>query len=152
MSQKQIDGKNNMPVAMRVFSLVMGILLVGDGMRRFAVPRETRDLYAFIMYILVGAVFFLIFGYSRRLYLNDEGLFRRVNVWGRKTKQPLITWDEIEDVKYTEQKNEFTACFESGNKGYRMAVDIKDKDSLCELIQEYYFKRDEYTLTSQQSE
>jgi hypothetical protein len=116
----------------------MGILLIGDGMRRFIAPREVSDLYSFLMYIFVGSIFFLIFGYSRRLYVNEEGLLRRVNIWGRKTTEVLITWSDVERVVYSEQKNAFIACFERGNKGYRISVDLKDKDSLCELVQTFY--------------
>ena len=138
MSQKIVEGQSNMPVWMRFFSLFMGILLIGDGMRRFVAPQRASDFYSFLMYIFVGSIFFLIFGYSRRLYLNEEGLFRRTNIWGRKTNDLLITWDKIERVIYSEKRNAFTVCFEYGVRGYRMSVDLKDKDSLCELIQSFY--------------
>ena len=127
-----------MPVWMRIFSLIMGVLLLGDGMRRFAAPQEARDLYSFMSYVFVGSICFLIFGYSRRLFVNEEGLIQTVNIWGRKTKKVLIAWNDVERVFYTEQKNAFTAGFERGNKGYRITVDTKDRDALRELVQYYY--------------
>ena len=127
-----------MPIWMRIFSLFMGVLLLGDGMRRFIAPQGTRDLYSFLSYVFVGAICFLIFGYSRRVLVNEEGLVQTVNIWGRKTRKVLITWDNVERVFYSEQKNAFIAGLERGNKGYRISVDLKDKDSLREIIQYYY--------------
>ncbi|MCL1941511.1 MAG: hypothetical protein FWG09_06165 [Synergistaceae bacterium] len=107
-------------------------------MRRFIRPREMSDLYSFWPYIIVGAVCLLICGYSRRLYINEEGLVRESNIWGRKRKEIMITWDKIERVIYSEQKNAFIACFERGNKGYRISVDLKNKDTLRELVESFY--------------
>ena len=136
--QERIEGQSNMPMWMRLFSAVMGILLIGDGMRRFAFPQAESDLYSFLMYIFVGSICFLIFGYSRRLYVNEEGLVRRTNIWGRKTIEVLMTWNDVERIVYSEQKKAFVAGFESGVKGYRMFVDLKDMDALCEFIQRFY--------------
>lgn len=127
-----------MPVGMRVFSLFMGILIMGDGMRRFIAPQLESDFYSFLMYIFVGSILFLIFGYSRRLYVNEEGLVRRTNIWGRKTIEVLVTWNDVERVIYSEQKKAFVASFETGMKGYKLFVDLKDKDLLCEFIKNYY--------------
>ncbi|MCL2146384.1 MAG: hypothetical protein FWH52_01130 [Synergistaceae bacterium] len=135
---KQIEGQGNIPKWMRIFSLFMGVLLVGDGMRRFIAPRGTRDFYSFLSYIFVGAICLFVFGYSRRLFVNEEGLVQTLNIWGRKTKKVIIAWSDVERVSYAEQKNTFIAGFERGNKGYRISVDLKDKDSLRELVQHYY--------------
>ena len=135
---EQVEGQNNFPVWVRISSLFIGILLMGDGMRRFIRPKEMSDLYSYLSYIIVGAVCLLICGYSRRLFVSEEGLVRETNIWGRKRKEIMITWDKIERVIYSEQKNAFIACFERGNKGYRITVDLKNKEPLRELIQYHY--------------
>ena len=140
---KQIEGQNNFPVWLRIFSFITGFILLSDGMRRFIRPQEARDLYSFMTYVFVGAACLVMCGYYRRLYVNEEGLVRETKIWGRKTKEVLITWNAVERIIYSEQKNTFTACFEKGNKGYRISVAPENKDSLCELVQSFYEKAEE---------
>jgi hypothetical protein len=45
MLKKFIRGQNIMPVWMRLFSLLLGVMLIGDGMRRFLRPQEVKILY-----------------------------------------------------------------------------------------------------------
>ena len=108
-------------------------------MRRFIMPQEARDLHSFMTYIFVGAICLFICGYTRRVYVNEEGLVRETSIWGRKRREILITWDKVERIIYSEQRNAFMARFEHGFKGYKISVDLKNKDSLCKFV-EYYYK------------
>lgn len=133
----RVEGKNSFPKWMRFFSFVIGFLLIGDGMRRFAVPSEARDLHAFMMYFLVGAACLLITGYSRKLALDSEGLVREINIWGRLTRQSLISWGQIEKVIFVERKYAFLVCFEGEGKGFRMQINRKDNGAVQNLIDRY---------------
>lgn len=42
------------PNWIRILSLIVGLLLLSDGMRRFIAPGEARDLHAFLFYIAMG--------------------------------------------------------------------------------------------------
>jgi hypothetical protein len=134
----EIEGQNNYPVWVRFFTFFMGVTLFGIGIRRFFIHGETGNIEADSLYFFIGSVCLIILGYSRRLFINDIGLVRVTNIWGRKTTEVLVTWNEVERVIYSEKRDAFVACFERGNIGYRLFVDYKYKDSLCELIQYYY--------------
>jgi len=135
---RQIESQNNYPMWVRLCTLFMGVLLVGIGSRRYFMPEDARDLETFSTYLIIGSVCLIIVGYSRRLFINEVGLVRVTNIWGRKTTEVLMTWNEVERIIYSEKRDAFIACFERGNIGYRMFVDFKDKDSLFDLIKYYY--------------
>ena len=135
--QKQVEAQNNFPIWVRIFTLFMATILIGIGSKRYFLPVEARDPETYTTYLIIGSVCLIVLGYSRRLFVSEVGLVRVTNIWGRKTTEVLMTWNEVERIIYSEKRDAFVACFERGNVGYRMFVDLKDKDSLCELIKIY---------------
>lgn len=87
-----ISDEVRIPRFFRIVSFLTGVLLVGEGMRRFILP-AAGGLYGFFPYLLLGLLCVIVAGYRRIFILNDDGLVRRTLVWGKRSDTVLLTWE-----------------------------------------------------------
>lgn len=91
--------------------LVIGTLLLGDGMRRFISPQSERDLYAFFGYIALGFSGLFMAGYRRAFVLDDMGLLRETSLWGNKKYRLELSWEGIKSIRVEANTAPSAGCF-----------------------------------------
>ena len=115
-----IREKSPTPAFVRLCTLVMGVFLTGDGMRRFILPGSDRDLYLFWAYILMGALCLGMAGYSRSFLLGNAGLVRENSIWGQKREYLLLAWADMTKIVCADSENAF---FEGKGVRWRLRLD-----------------------------
>jgi hypothetical protein len=100
----------------------VGFLLVADGMRVFAFHK-----------ILVGAIVVYISGYTKRIYLTEEGVVREIGSWIRRSRT-VLGWDEIQYVGLAKRGSKMMAFFEKDVTGWKVLFNTEDEPRLREIL------------------
>lgn|GEM_PF-145905 len=110
------------PRWMKWIAFAVGFLLVADGMRVFAFHK-----------ILVGAVVLYISGYTKRIYLTEEGVVREVGSWIRRN-HTVLDWNEIQHVGLAKKGSKMMAFFEKDVTGWKVLFNTEDEPRLREIL------------------
>ena len=110
------------PRWMKWIAFVVGFLLVADGMRVFAFHK-----------ILVGAIVVYISGYTKRIYLTEEGVVREIGSWIRRSST-VLGWDEIQYVGLAKRGSKMMAFFEKDVTGWKVLFNTEDEPRLREIL------------------
>jgi hypothetical protein len=113
------------PKWMKWFALVVGILLVGDGMRTFAFHK-----------ILVGAVLAYVSGFEKRIVLSPQGLVRQSKTW-ITNHRTIIPWEEIQYVNFAFRGSRMMCFFEKGVTGLKVLFDKSDEPEVRRILDLY---------------
>ncbi len=117
-----IRDEDKNPVVFKWGGLLLGILLLGDGMRRFVRPQSEKDLYGFLGYILLGATSLFISGYKRAFVLEERGMLRETSIWGKKTEHLLLGWDAITEISWSRGKDTCLAYLEGDGVRWKIKM------------------------------
>ncbi|HPC75730.1 MAG: hypothetical protein WBJ42_03245 [Thermovirgaceae bacterium] len=113
------------PKWMKWFALVVGILLVGDGMRSFAFHK-----------VLVGAVLAYVSGFDKRIVLSPEGIVRQTRTWITR-HSTTIPWGEVQYVNFAYRGSKMMCFFERGVTGIRVLFDRSDEPEVKRILGRY---------------
>lgn len=97
---KPLRDEDTFPAFFRWGGIVLGVILVSDALRRFLIPGSRRDLYGFLIYLLLGGFCLVLAGYRRAFLLGGRGLVRETTVWGRSTERVLLSWEDLTDLSW----------------------------------------------------
>jgi len=113
------------PKWMEWFALLVGILLVGDGMRTFAFHK-----------MLVGAVLAYVSGFEKRIVLSPQGLVRQTRTW-ITNHSTTIPWEEVQYVNFAFRGSRMMCFFEKGVTGLRVLFDKSDEPEVRRILNLY---------------
>lgn len=102
--------------------LVVGLLLVADGMRDFAFHK-----------LFVGACCAYAAGYRKKMYLADEGIVRESGTWFRKGRE-VLPWDEVKFVTLAFKGKEMMAFFERDITGWKLLFDREQEAEVRKML------------------
>lgn len=121
------------PALFRWGGIVLGVVLVSDALRRFLIPASRRDLYGFLVYLVLGVACLALAGYRRAFVLDDRGLVRETTVWGRSRHRLLLSWEDMTGILWDPEEGGGTARFAAGGVAWRLRVPERGGD-LAEWI------------------
>lgn len=128
-SPAPLRDEDRKPAAFTWGGLLVGTLLLGDGLRRFISPRSERDLYAFFLYIALGFAGLFIAGYRRSFIIDDEGLSRETSLWGKKARRLMLPWEGLAEIRLERDEQQPGAYFAYlGAEKFRWRFRIQDAD------------------------
>lgn len=113
------------PKWMKWIAFAVGFLLVADGMRIFASYK-----------ILVGATVLYISGYTKRIYLTEEGIVREIGSWIRRSRS-VLRWGEVQYVGLAKRGSKMMAFFEKDITGWKVLFNADDEPRLREILGNY---------------
>ncbi len=113
------------PKWMKWMVLIVGILLIGDGMRSFMFHK-----------ILVGAVLAYISGYEKRIVLSPEGVVRQTRTW-ITTHSTTLPWDEVQYVNFAYRGSKMMCFFEKDVTGLKVLFDRDDEPEVRRILELY---------------
>lgn len=116
------QSKTPFPRWMKWIAFVAGFLLVADGIRVFAFHE-----------MLVGAIVLYISGYTKRIYLTEEGLVREVGTWIMRN-HTVLGWNEIQHVGLAKRGSKMMAFFEKDVTGWKVLFNTEDEPRLREIL------------------
>ncbi len=143
-----IRDEDKTPVVFQWGGLLLGILLLGDGMRRFVRPQSEKDLYGFLGYIFLGAASLFVSGYKRAFVLEERGVLRETSIWGKKTEHLLLGWDAITEISWRRGENTCLAYLEGG--GVRWKIKMPES-SISVFLEWVRRKRPDLTVPEPQN-
>ena len=117
MSGNILVGKgHSMPPWMRWCALLMGALLLSDGMRRLF--SGAVEFSSFLPCILVGGACAYASGYEKTFSLSGEGFKREMLFWGKGRKE-VLPWEDMEEIVLVPSQKGVTAIFPLKDGGWR---------------------------------
>jgi hypothetical protein len=119
------QSKTPFPKWMKWAAFIVGFLLIVDGIRTFS-------FYT----VLVGAIVLYISGYSKRIYLSDEGIVRETGSWVRKSRS-VLGWQDVQYVGLAKRGTRMMAFFEKDITGWKVLFNADDEPKLREILGKY---------------
>ena len=110
------------PKWMARLALVIGLLLAADALRQFSFHK-----------LIVGVCCAYAAGYSKRMYLADEGIVRESGSWFASRKE-VLPWEEVAFVTLALKWRQIMAFFERGETGWRLLFDRDQREPLESLL------------------
>lgn len=127
---KPLRDEDMFPAVFRWGGVVLGVILVADALRRFLIPGSERDLYGFLIYLLLGGFCLVLAGYRRAFLLGGRGLVRETTVWGRSTERILLSWEDLTDLSWDPVEGAGTLRLVSPGVVWRLRLDGEQASAL----------------------
>ncbi len=102
--------------------LVVGLLLIADGMRSFAFHK-----------LFVGVCCAYASGYKKSMYLNEEGIVRESGSWFRRGRE-VLAWKDVKFVTLAFKGKEMMAFFERDITGWKLLFDREQESEVRTMI------------------
>lgn len=102
--------------------IVVGLLLVADGMRTFAFHK-----------LFVGACCAYAAGYKKKMYLSDEGIVRESGTWFHKGRE-VLPWGEVKFVTLAFRGKEMMAFFERDITGWKVLFGREQEEEVRAML------------------
>lgn len=122
------------PAPFRWGGVVLGVILVSDALRRFLLPGSRRDLYGFLIYLVLGGLCLTLAGYRRAFLLDERGLVRETTVWGRSAERLLLAWESVTDLSWSPGGSGGTVRLAAPGVAWRLRVSAGREDDLLEWV------------------
>jgi hypothetical protein len=119
------QSKTPFPNWMKWAALIVGFLLIVDGIRTFA-------FYT----VLVGVIVLYISGYTKRIYLSEEGIVKETGSWIRKNRS-VLGWQDVQYVGLAKRGTRMMAFFEKDITGWKVLFNAEDEFKLREILGKY---------------
>ncbi len=113
------------PKWMKWMALLVGILLIGDGMRSFMFHK-----------ILVGAVLAYVSGYDKRIVISPDGIVRQTRTW-ITSSSTLLPWNEIKYVNFAYKGSRMMCFFEKDVTGLKVLFERSDEPEIRRILAKY---------------
>lgn len=132
---KPLMDEDLLPAPLRWGGVVLGVLLVSDALRRFLIPESRRDIYGFLLYLVLGGFCLVLAGYRRAFLLDGRGLVRRTTIWGRSTERLLLSWEGMTDLLWDSEENGRGAVrLAAPGVVWRLRLDEEQRSTLLEWV------------------
>ena len=122
------------PRWIKVLGALMGLFLLGDGLRRFLTVGG--GVSAFLPHILIGSACIYVAGYDKKITLGEGGFTRRSLFWGRGKIQSL-PWEDMEEIIILPGGKGTGAIFPIGDRGWRAFFPSATEDDLRAVVAKY---------------
>ncbi|OPZ39945.1 MAG: hypothetical protein BWY99_01181 [Synergistetes bacterium ADurb.BinA166] len=124
---------SDFPRWMKAASIGMGVLLFGDGLRRFLTGAGLAEASAFI---IIGSACFYIAGYEKRVSLAESGFVRERLFWG-KGRVERLAWSEMEEVVLFQSKSGTMVLFPLKDRGWRAFFPGKTGTEIRKFVEKH---------------